>query len=597
MFAPNGKVRILKNVDCDVSGVNVLSFANEAAEQAYYISKTKYNYENCRVTDEVGFAGTLIVPGTPEQFYDCNYIMYQNTQFSTKWFYAYITSTPLAINSGATQITYTIDAFRTWYWEWSLGTCMVEREIVSDDTTGKWLIPEGLETGEFVCVNKGDLIGDADWTPYLLVNYTYSPPSDDEDASAYTITYSDGTVASLPGANPVFAGGKMVEGIYQGNSIYAWQLLPTTVPDINTYIKNLVGNGQVSSIQTINIVPKFLAERYTGQVITVYDKARSLTIDMPTSPSNFSGTTPGWSAYTPKNNKLLTAEFNYVTVVNNEGGAIELDYEYFKDVAAPKVKMYGQSAGGKPSVRLLPLNYKGQEENTLFCLDITDFPVASFQYSTFANDWNANRASNTIDYQDFSYKNYNPIDALIKATKDVSTGKTPTTGYVSGDILRGGLATIPNMVGAVGSGITRNGINPVNILNSLNPVNTDIAREQKLAQVTDHARIPNSVSGTATPNMSWSMGVQKYQYEQMQITVEAAKRIDDYFSAVGYKINQVKVPDISSRPHWNYVKCVDPVILGNLPMEAKQAIYQQFSSGVRIWHNPSDFLNYALNNK
>lgn len=43
-----------------------------------------------------------------ENLYDCNYIMFQNASFGTKWFYAFITSVAYE-NNETSRITMEID--------------------------------------------------------------------------------------------------------------------------------------------------------------------------------------------------------------------------------------------------------------------------------------------------------------------------------------------------------------------------------------------------------------------------------------------------------------------------------------------------------
>lgn len=82
----------------------------------------------------------------------------------------------------------------------------------------------------------------------------------------------------------------------------------------------------------------------------------------------------------------------------------------------------------------------------------------------------------------------------------------------------------------------------------------------------------------------------------MSIKAEFAKIIDDYFSMFGYKTNEVKIPNLTGRQNWNYVKTIDCNILGNFPQEDLQEIKDMFNNGLTIWHNTSTFLDYSQNN-
>lgn len=64
----------------------------------------------------------------------------------------------------------------------------------------------------------------------------------------------------------------------------------------------------------------------------------------------------------------------------------------------------------------------------------------------------------------------------------------------------------------------------------------------------------------------------------------------------GYKVNNVKLPNITGRRNWNYVKTLDCNLLGEIPQEDLEELKQIFNNGVTFWHNPSSFLDYSQNN-
>lgn len=82
----------------------------------------------------------------------------------------------------------------------------------------------------------------------------------------------------------------------------------------------------------------------------------------------------------------------------------------------------------------------------------------------------------------------------------------------------------------------------------------------------------------------------------MSIKAEYAKIIDDYFSAFGYRVNSLKVPNITGRANWNYVKTVGCNVIGDVPQTDIEEIKSMFDRGVTIWHNAATFLDYSQNN-
>jgi hypothetical protein len=82
----------------------------------------------------------------------------------------------------------------------------------------------------------------------------------------------------------------------------------------------------------------------------------------------------------------------------------------------------------------------------------------------------------------------------------------------------------------------------------------------------------------------------------MSVRAEVARTIDEYFSMFGYKVNRVKLPNISGRRNWNYVKTIGCYIDGDVPQDDMQEIKDMFNKGVTLWHNPNTFADYSQNN-
>ena len=82
----------------------------------------------------------------------------------------------------------------------------------------------------------------------------------------------------------------------------------------------------------------------------------------------------------------------------------------------------------------------------------------------------------------------------------------------------------------------------------------------------------------------------------MSIRPEIARCVDAYFSMFGYKVNRVKVPNVTGRYNWNYVKTIDCYIEADIPQEDLQEIKNMFNNGLTIWHHPNTFMNYSQSN-
>lgn len=84
----------------------------------------------------------------------------------------------------------------------------------------------------------------------------------------------------------------------------------------------------------------------------------------------------------------------------------------------------------------------------------------------------------------------------------------------------------------------------------------------------------------------------------VSIKEEFAKQIDKYFSRYGYKVNDVKTPNIYGRSNFNYIEIGkdDCIGYGNVPPKYMEEINNICRQGVTIWHNHTNLGNYNVTN-
>lgn len=82
----------------------------------------------------------------------------------------------------------------------------------------------------------------------------------------------------------------------------------------------------------------------------------------------------------------------------------------------------------------------------------------------------------------------------------------------------------------------------------------------------------------------------------MSVRYEIARSIDEFLSMFGYKVNRVKVPNITGRRNWNYVKTIGCYIEADIPQTDLAQIKEMFDRGITLWHNPATFVDYSQNN-
>lgn len=118
-----------------------------------------------------------------------------------------------------------------------------------------------------------------------------------------------------------------------------------------------------------------------------------------------------------------------------------------------------------------------------------------------------------------------------------------------------------------------------------------------IGQVYQHSLQPNSARGNVNGgDINFADDRNSFFFYQMSIKSEYARVIDNYFSMFGYKVNRVKVPNITGRTNWNYVKTIDCNFDGDIPQKDLQIIKSMFNNGVTLWHNPQTIYNYSNSN-
>jgi hypothetical protein len=85
-------------------------------------------------------------------------------------------------------------------------------------------------------------------------------------------------------------------------------------------------------------------------------------------------------------------------------------------------------------------------------------------------------------------------------------------------------------------------------------------------------------------------------FTRYNIKEQFARRIDQYFDMYGYLTNELKIPEIDSRPKWNYVKTQGINPEGEIPEADLAEIRELFDNGITLWHDPEHYLDYSQSN-
>lgn len=515
---------------------NTLTFTNLQAQLNYFNSTVAFSFDEEYYTF-IRENNSIKVDKNIEDVRTCNYLFYNNKGFTNKVFYCFITEMSY-VNENCTLIRFETDSFQTWQFDINYKPCYVEREHVNDDTIGLHTIPEGLETGEYI------------------VNSVYVDSNLDSIFNDTTYIIGAGVDFSSVNNNKYdFSGGGTYQGIYSGVTYYSFPKTQSGATSINAFLSSLASKGQSDVITGIFISPTFLVPNYNSGL--AWQK-----IEDSSTPASYNisfSKLYGLNGYTPQNNKLYTHPFCYVIGSNNGGTANIYRYEDFSGNNCT-FNVKGVLCPGN-SIRCVPTNYKGASENDMESLMLGKYPICNYAVDMYTN-WQTQNSINILG-------NTITSDDINIANAGVNAVMSTATGYATGGA---GGALLGAFQGAS------------NIANSL------IAKKQ-------HELIPPSIRGDLNSgDVLTASSKNNFRFYRMSIKSEYARQIDNYFTMFGYQINLVKLPNITGRTNWNYVKTINCNFDGDIPQRDLLIIRGMFNTGVTLWHNPNIMYDYTQSN-
>lgn len=475
---------------------------------------------------------SVVVPFNAETLYGYNYCMFQNQNYGDRWFYSFIKSIEY-VNPQSSRLHLETDVMQTWFPDCTVKSCMVEREHVNDDSIGAHIKEEGLDPGE------------------LIVGY-YS--FDNQNQYLYPVVAS--AVEPLKDGTYMNVGGDTYMGVYSGCSLSVF----TNVNDLKAFVNALASNGQQDAISAIYLVPEFCVQNKVAKS-NGWGYWVDAAAGTPTQDYSLNVGMDSLDGYVPKNNKTLCYPNQYFEVTNFNGGNQKFRLEFFGNKG---VASFDKTGGCSQSSTLayIPKNYNG---NAGRCVEqavyMTDFPTCTWVYQAWANMYGQSQ----VDMFGLKFNSMVELPVANNAFNGV----------------KGILGSTFNM-------------DPVGMIGSF--ADTMQNETNAFAALSKATRTPNTARGgmnttTSLVNVgSYTMGFRKYTCRR-----EMAKQIDDYYSVYGYLVAENKVPNITGRQSWNYVKTNGASVVGKVPADVLKAINWLFDRGLTFWHT-ADVGNYALSN-
>lgn len=289
-IVPNTVIKVLKNVPLDSSYTDTRWFSSAGEQSGYFSGKAKYTFSNVtyqRVNSSVAQPRIPLscrVPRVADDLYDCNYIMFQNSNYGSKWFYAFIRRVNY-INPNNTEIIYEIDYLQSFLFDFEIKPSFVLREHASaaEDDYFMNLVPEPIAVNE-----------------YKIYEQDKFNLEESGSGSIVAAVVPNSLITGLLGDGGLYG------GIYSG-AVY--KVFPATTggaADMNAFISSLAALDQADAIADVFMTPLPPEE---GD--SVWKKVANTAIN--TKPSNIGG-------HTIRNKKLASYPFSYIECVSNSNG-------------------------------------------------------------------------------------------------------------------------------------------------------------------------------------------------------------------------------------------------------------------------------------
>nr|DAV68077.1 MAG TPA: Major tail protein [Caudoviricetes sp.] len=552
-FQPETVVRLLSNVPLSLNETNQLWFDSVTAQTSYFSGKVARTFNE--FTYQRKERNYIAVPINAELLYNCNYLMFQNSNYANKWFYAYITDIQY-VNPNTAWVFYQIDPFQTWLEQIHFKQSFVEREHTTRYENGVPVIntiEEGLNYG-----NEYKIVSDTSYknygdTVFILVT-----------AKDYLHKLPQGLVRPFPEDI-----GNVPQGFfnyifpisltgyrswqYKGTNLLSWAEFYDKLNTEKSYI------GKVVSLTLLDFVPLNVSvDNLNANItnmnnVTLYNARDDLGLTgsilyvkggtFSTGELNCGNKYAGFPTYAES--KLLMYPYSYTKVTDMQGNEFDIKNEYIRGQdlnfsvrgsIAPQVKTAYEVVNYKGKTNLLG----GIINNNVSSMAIIDDYTAAY----LQGNQNTLMMGETV----------NAVISGVGAVTNLALG---------------------NVAGAAG------GITEILQLNA------------KMKDIDNHpSNLRNQGNNYNFDFANRYTGIRVIKYT---LTDEYRDTLTDYFKMFGYKVNRVKIPNLHTRQSWNYVKTVDCTIVGNMPQDDLNSIKQMFNKGITLWHN-TDVGNYGLPN-
>lgn len=559
-YTPDTVVKLLRNVPLDSTYTDTRWFTSAGAQQAFFNGKVKKTYTGLtyqRVNNSVAQPRgplTCRVPDIADNLYDCNYMMFQNSFYGSKWFYAFIKQVNY-INPNNTEIVYEIDYLQTFMMDIQIKPSYVVREHASsvEDKPFANLTPEPISVTNWI----DDLGGSSRY------RWDLSLTGDVGDKIIVAVIPNDIISSIIVGFKSA-----MFSGIFSGAKYKVF----SSASEVDSFINLLSGVNAADSIVSVFMSPGSPAES---------DSPTYVDINTGIDTTNEVFTNAKGKNYKIKNKKLLNGQFTRIMGMSDTGE---------QQIYYPENLYGGNVFKGRVAI------IYGPEFEMFFRPDyiVSSNNLASVNFGlgfiqNLQCTWNGNGVlGKTIRdcVIGASMLAVGGVGVGLAGSAVASAGGAAAAVKGTSAIVGAGnaMAAQGGMIGAAGRAIAGAVQSPVGqaALMSYNIADSVPQVKRFVNMLAGNERSQRYTSGSSTA--TFAMGMHGFVFRRQCPDLDTLEKIDTFFDMFGYAVNKVKIPNLKTRQCWNYVQLDTPCIVGSVPVQGMNRIKQAFSDGIRLWH-------------
>jgi hypothetical protein len=583
---PETEIKLL-TVPFDSSYKHILDFNDSDEQTDYFRKKVNFTFDFFTYQRE---ERSMKVPINLDKILNCNYVMYQNSNFNRRWFFAFILEKRY-INPETTELIIVQDVWQTWQFDIEFKPSFIERMHTNRWYNGSPVIntvDEGLNYGSEYDIVSIDRFHPSDDIFFLVIvtkqtlkEMEYDPTYNGimQPLVFYVQPFKlDGTVP------PVKIGGVTHPAINLETLLQMLYLSENAQSNIvSLYITDYIG-VDIGFNGTVNLDGAEFESQLFPQADTPIIKVKTIK-QYETKSKTYTDKYSGFSSVTES--KLMMYPYMLTMLSDGKGNQIVYKNEYINSPDLTVIcrgslgtsNKVAYSVHGYLQSLTEPNGHVTNLKNAVINNESNDVPIITDLLSAYLQG-NKNTIALTKAQTEFNQD-------IQLATGITNTVQSAGAGAIAG-------ATTGGIAGGVLGGIVGGTENALNTYSTYQ--NYQYQLQGELAKQKDIANTPPSISGLGNNSyFDYGNNITGIYIIKKQIKQEYMNKLTDFFRMYGYKVNKVETPNFKSREHFNYIKTIGCNIQSMIANNDINQIKAIFDNGVTVWH-VDDIANYFLEN-